>query len=110
MPTQGLLGFFINGKWYVIFNEFDSYPKVFVCLRSSSLRRLTVQGLGANVLKDIKKAHENNSFSKWRDQVPHLTMIDKSIPPTPEQQTQYSAYTNTRHGSRVCSFSLWMEE
>lgn len=84
MPTQGLLGFYLNSKWYVIFNEFDSYPR----------------GLGNNILKDVKKAHENNSFSKWRDQVPNLTFIDRTIPPTPEQIAKYSPYTNLRHKTR----------
>jgi len=80
MPTRGLLGFYINSKWYVIYNEFDSYPK----------------GLGDNILKDIRKAHDRKAFDKWRDQVPNLRIIDTSVSPTPEDVKRYAAYTNLK--------------
>jgi hypothetical protein len=65
-----------------------------------------LQGLGNNVLKDVKKAHENNSFAKWRDMLQSLTFIDRSVPPTPEQIAKYAPYTNLRHKTRVCGLGL----
>jgi len=84
MPTQGVLGFYLEGRWYVMFNQFDSYPR----------------GLGNNILKDLKKSHHNGSFKKWKNQVPFLKFIDPNVKPTPEEILKYAPYTNLKHHSR----------
>jgi len=81
MPTRGNFGFFLNDKWYIVYNEFDSYPK----------------GLGNKVLTDLKKSHENGTFKMWKDKVLQLKFIDPTIPPTPEDIAKFAPYTNLKH-------------
>jgi len=52
------------------------------------------------VIRDIKKAQENGTFSKWKDQVPKLRLIDPSVKPSPEDIALYAAYTNIKHHTR----------
>lgn len=39
MGTSGLFGFVYNGKYYVVYNHYDSYP----------------DGLGQDIINEIKK-------------------------------------------------------
>lgn len=53
MGTRGLFGFYYNGKFYVVYNQYDSYRSI----------------LGVNIINEIKKVIENGNFEEWKIQI-----------------------------------------
>lgn len=49
MGTRGYFGFFYKGKYYLIYNHYDSYPSY----------------LGKKLVEEIKKAIADGSFGTW---------------------------------------------
>jgi hypothetical protein len=51
MGTHGLYGFYYNGKLYLIYNRWDSYPS----------------GLGSTLVNEIKEALKDGTFENWKN-------------------------------------------
>ena len=82
MGTRGLFGFCYKGKYYIIYNHYDSYP----------------QGLGNNLLKEIKKAIDAGLLNDWKEKIQGLVIIVPGDIPTPEQIIAMEPYTNLSLG------------
>lgn len=80
MGTRGLFGFFYKGKYYVIYNHWDSYPS----------------GLGADVVKELKNAIKDGGLERWIELLIQIKVVDESIPPTVEDIKKLAAYTNLK--------------
>jgi hypothetical protein len=78
MGTRGLFGFYYKGKYYVVYNHFDSYPS----------------GLGNSILEQIHQAQKDGSFANWVSQLLKLKVIQVHVPPTPEDIENLKAFTN----------------
>lgn len=68
MGTRGLFGFRYKGKYYMVYNHFDSYP----------------EGLGADLVKQIKQAIKNGKIEEWKNKVLEMEDISGTVP-TEEQ-------------------------
>lgn len=78
MGTRGLFGFHYKGKFYVAYNHFDSYP----------------DGLGNDIIKEIKKAISNGTFESWKLKLENIKCIDEETPPTTEDIQKLKPYTD----------------
>jgi hypothetical protein len=59
MATRGLFGFFYKGKYYVVFNHFDSYP----------------EGLGRKIVKELKEALKDGLI-RWIQLLSQIKIIN----------------------------------
>lgn len=78
MGTRGLFGFYYKGKYYVVYNHFDSYP----------------EGLGNIIVYQIINAIENGEFDSWLDQMLALKIVDYDMKPTEEDINKLKEFTN----------------
>jgi hypothetical protein len=83
MGTRGLFGFYYQGKFYVIYNHFDSYPS----------------GLGAAIVEELRRAIQESSdpknrLSKWIQQLEQLRLVSPRVPPTLEDIQKLRPYTD----------------
>jgi hypothetical protein len=77
MGTRGLFGFYYKGKYYLIYNHFDSYPS----------------GLGQNLINEIINALKNNLLDDWIQMLIKCKVVTEDINPTQEDIAKLSAYT-----------------
>lgn len=61
MGTRGLFGFFFRGKFYVVYNHFDSYPS----------------GLGVALLQELIAAIEANRLDEWRCKLESIRVVSE---------------------------------
>lgn len=80
MGTRGLFGFFYKGKYYVVYNHWDSYPK----------------GLGAIIVKELKQAIEEGRLEEWINLLIQIKIVDESIPPTAEEIEKLKIYADLK--------------
>jgi hypothetical protein len=73
MGTRGATGFLADGKWYVTYNHFDSYPEY----------------LGMRVLEFCKQVKD---WEALRENVKSLTLVNEHEKPTDEQMQEYANY------------------
>lgn len=78
MGTRGLFGFYIGGRWLVMYKQLDSYP----------------EGLGANLIKEILKAIQDGTFDEWKSKVLSLKVVDEDIKPVSEDIEALKPYTD----------------
>lgn len=78
MGTRGLFGFYYKGRFYVVYNHWDSYPS----------------GLGIKVLNSIIKAIKDGTIQQWKEKVITIKEVDENTPPTAEDIQKLSAYTD----------------
>lgn len=78
MGTRGTFGFFFRGRFYVVYNHFDSYP----------------QGLGAQIVAEIKNAIRSGDFASWLEKFQGLKIVSYAVPPTPEDAEKLASYSN----------------
>lgn len=78
MGTRGLFGFCYKGKYYLAYNHWDSYP----------------EGLGANVIQQLKHAIDNNLLNDWKNKIVELIEVDENVPPTEKDIENLKKYTN----------------
>jgi hypothetical protein len=64
MGTRGLFGFYYKGKYYLIYNHFDSYKEY----------------LGKNLVNEIKAAIENETLSSWISMLENIIVINENVP------------------------------
>lgn len=74
MGTRGTFGFFYKGKYYVCYNQYDSYP----------------EGLGVKLLLEILSA----DLDEWRHLLENIVIVDESVPPSQAQIQLLAKYTN----------------
>ena len=82
MGTRGLYGFFYKGIYYLFYNHWDSYP----------------EGLGANLIDEIKKAILQGDLNVWKDKLLALKVISDKIEPTNEDIEKLKEYTDLSVG------------
>ena len=85
MGTRGLFGFYHKGKYYVVYNHFDSYP----------------DGLGRDIVEQIKYALENNLLDQWKKQLDELKIVSFDMIPTSEDIEKLKNYTNLEVGGQA---------
>lgn len=85
MGTRGLFGFFHKGKYYVVYNHWDSYPS----------------GLGADIVKELKRAIDEGRLEEWLNLLIQIKLVSESIPPTQEDIEKLKNYLdlNVSHQS-----------
>lgn len=76
MGTRGAHGFVVNGKEYVTYNHFDSYP----------------DGLGANFVDSLEVLLEKYNIAGLKDKVAAIRLIDESEDYSPEDKERYGRY------------------
>ena len=76
MGTRGLFGFYHKGKYYMIYNHFDSYP----------------EGLGLTLIEELKQAIKDGKIEEWIELLENLKVVDEAIPPTEEEKERLKEY------------------
>ena len=76
MGTRGLFGFYYKGKYYLVYNHWDSYP----------------EGLGHDLLREIKYALENNLLDNWIQMLIDSRVVSDEISPTSEDINKLNKY------------------
>jgi hypothetical protein len=69
MGTRGYFGFYYKGKYYMVYNHFDSYW----------------ERLGKNVIAELKELLNTIGYDELCKQVEGLKLIDNDIEPTDEE-------------------------
>jgi hypothetical protein len=78
MGTHGLFGFYHKGKYYMVYNHWDSYP----------------DGLGNQLIDEILAAIKNGTFDEWPKKLENLKIINEDIGvPTEDDIKKLSKYT-----------------
>lgn len=83
MGTRGLFGFVYKGKYYLFYNQYDSYPSY----------------LGANLLKEIKSAIDDGTLDTWKDMLVAIRDVSKEDP-TAEDIQKLQPYTDLTVSNR----------
>ncbi len=79
MGTRGLSGFKYKNQYYLMYNQYDSYP----------------ESLGNAVIEFIKHVVKFNRIGTLKRNVSKLIKVNNDIIPTPEQIIKYTKYSNT---------------
>lgn len=82
MGTRGYVVFLYKGKYYAIYNHFDSYD------------------LYKNLKKEIIDAIKNGTFDSWKSKVENIVCVDTNLPPTDEQVEKLKPYTDLKVSSK----------
>ncbi len=78
MGTSGSFGFTYKGKKHLSYNHCDSYP----------------EGLGKNIVDELKYAIDNNLLDEWTDKLDRLKEVSDEIPPTDNDVKALEKYTD----------------
>ena len=89
MGTRGLFGFHFRGKYYVVYNHWDSYPS----------------GLGYIIVKELQEAIRSGKLEEWIRLLEQLKVVDPQVPPTPEDIQTLRSFTDL--GVSTQSTSDW---
>jgi hypothetical protein len=73
MGTRGAYGFKADGKYFVTYNHFDSYPS----------------GLGVEILKFLAHVKETNGWEDLKNKVNGLKLVKESMTPTSDEIEKY---------------------
>lgn len=79
MGTRGFFGFYYKGKYYLIFNHYDSYP----------------EWLGRIIVSELKVAIDRNRLEEWKLRLDGIKVVTDDIPPTEQDIERLKEYTNT---------------
>lgn len=85
MGTRGHFGFRYKKKYYMIYNHFDSY----------------FEGLGKDLLEEIKEMINNNQFDEWLSLFLQLKFVKEEDMPTDEDIEKCKEYYDDRVGYRT---------
>ena len=78
MGTSGVFGFYYQGRFYVIYNHWDSYP----------------EGLGQSVVGELFDVLHAGNLEQWKALVSQLKVVGDGIKPTAEDIEKLKPYTN----------------
>lgn len=78
MGTRGLFGFYYKGKYYVVYNHFDSYP----------------EGLGSDIINEIKKAILEGKLDEWKNKLININIVNEDKVPTSEDIERLAYFTD----------------
>ena len=84
MGTSGVFGFYYQGKYYVIYNHWDSYP----------------EGLGEDVVNEVTQVLLRQNLETWKTKVSQLKVVNEQIPPTADDIQRLSTFTNLEVSQR----------
>jgi hypothetical protein len=79
MGTNGLFGFYYKGKYYIMYNHYDSYYS---------------GGLGENLFNEVMLMFSNNEIDIWIEKLQKLKIISDEDKPTEEDIEKCSIYTD----------------
>ena len=74
MGTRGKFGFFYKGKYYICYNNYDSYPS----------------SLGVHLILELIRA----DLDEWIKLLENITEVSEDIKPTPEDIEKLEKYTD----------------
>lgn len=80
MGTRGIFGFRYKGKYYMVYNQYDSGH------------------MGAYLLEEIKAMMKNDQFDEWLELFLSLKIVTDEDIPTEEDLNALSAYTDNEIG------------
>lgn len=78
MGIHGLFGFCYKGKYYIVYNAYDSHPS----------------RLGNDLLMEIKKAIDAGILDDWKKKIRRIIVVVPGDAPTPEQIRDLEPYKN----------------
>ena len=78
MGTRGMFGVVVDGTVKASYNHFDSYP----------------DGLGADIVEQVKFMLNDWGQDKMVEQARRLTMVNEDAKPTPEQIAELAGFSN----------------
>ena len=79
MGTRGLFGFLYNGRYYLVYNQYDSYPS----------------GLGLDLVKEIVQMLKDGQLAEWLEMFKKLKIVtEESDAPTKEDVEKLTPYTD----------------
>ena len=78
MGTSGVFGFYYQGRFYVIYNHWDSYP----------------EGLGQSVVGELFDVLHAGNLEQWKALVSQLKVVSYDIKPTAEDIEKLKPHTN----------------
>ena len=84
MGTRGLHGFYFRGKYYTVYNQYDSYP----------------ESLGLIVFKELINAIKNNQLNEWRNKLIDIVMVSDNDKPNEQQIEHLKPYTDLNVSSK----------
>lgn len=85
MGTRGCYGVRIDGKDYLTYNHFDSYPSV----------------LGVDIIKEIMQEQEaNGNLDKWKEKARQLQKVKHTEPPSEEEKQKCMQYYDGNVGNQ----------
>lgn len=93
MGTRGLFGFYCKGKFFVVYNHWDSYPT----------------GLGKQVVDQLKKTIQSGQFEEWFVLLEKLKIVKEHVPPTPQDIERLKPYTDLSVSNRL-STTQWTSD
>lgn len=84
MGTRGVFGFYYKGKYYVVYNHYDSYP----------------EGLGKDLIDELKHAIALDQLCVWKVLLSQINVVSDATPPTQEDIEILVSYTDLKVGTR----------
>ena len=87
MGTRGLVCFKYKGKYYCIYNHWDSY----------------FEGLGLDLVNEIKAAIKDGTFDEWKNMLEKCKIIDENENPTYDDIEKLKDVTDLKVSSQSTS-------
>jgi len=87
MGTKGIYGFYYKGVYYLFYNHDGSYPS----------------GLGAKLIKEIRKAILEGNINEWKSKLLALKAVNYNDEPTKDDIEKLREYTDLRVSGRSTS-------
>lgn len=85
MPTRGLFGFYYQGKYYLVYNHYDSYPN----------------HLGMKLVKELRTAIQNNKIEEWLSLLKNIKIVTNGIDtPSDNDIKKLQKYTDLSVGNQ----------
>lgn len=78
MGTRGLIGIRVDGKYFGVYNHFDSY----------------LSGLGVTIIEFIHKLNEKKKWKQFKENVRKIELVSLDTTPSKELKAKYLKYTD----------------
>lgn len=87
MGTRGLFGFYYKGKYYLVYNHYDSYP----------------DGLGNDIVYEINNALKTGEFNTWLNLFLSLKIVTYNDIPTDKDINALHDFTDLNVSTKSTS-------